>query len=60
MLVVTHELDFAEDVADHIILVDHGVIIEEGPPNEILYNPRNERTKKFLKSIMRRMRNNNS
>ncbi|MCD6563158.1 MAG: amino acid ABC transporter ATP-binding protein [Thermoproteales archaeon] len=60
MLVVTHELDFAEDVADHIILVDQGIIIEEGPPNEILYNPKNERTKRFLKSIMRRMKNSNS
>lgn len=59
MLVVTHELDFAEDVSDRIMLVDHGVIVEEGTPEEILYNPKRERTRRFLKSIMRKMQSNN-
>ncbi|MEF9942385.1 MAG: amino acid ABC transporter ATP-binding protein [Lachnospiraceae bacterium] len=48
MLIVTHELQFAREVADRIIFIDEGVICEEGTPNEIFNNPQNERTKKFL------------
>ncbi len=54
MLIVTHELDFAEDVADRIIFMEDGVIVEEGEAKEILYNPRKARTKEFLRSIRRR------
>ncbi|MBP2635353.1 MAG: Phosphonate-transporting ATPase [Firmicutes bacterium] len=48
MLVVTHEINFAREVADNIIFMDHGVIVEQGPPEEILSNPKEERTKQFL------------
>lgn len=48
MLVVTHEINFAREVADNIIFMDHGVIVEQGPPDEILSNPKEERTKQFL------------
>jgi len=55
MLIVTHELDFAEDVADRILFMDHGIIIEEGPPYELFYNPKKDRTRRFLKTIFRRL-----
>ena len=48
MVIVTHEMNFARDVADHIIFMDGGVIAEEGAPEEIMLNPKNERTKLFL------------
>ncbi|MBE3564236.1 MAG: amino acid ABC transporter ATP-binding protein [Thermogemmatispora sp.] len=48
MVVVTHEMGFARDVADHVIFMDHGVIVEEGPPEQIFDNPQNERTRNFL------------
>lgn len=48
MVIVTHEMNFARDVADHIIFMDGGVIAEEGAPDEIMINPKNERTKLFL------------
>ncbi|MBP5601865.1 MAG: amino acid ABC transporter ATP-binding protein [Treponema sp.] len=51
MIVVTHEMSFAEEVANHIIFMDGGVIVEEGSPREIFYNPKEERTKQFLKRI---------
>ena len=54
MLIVTHEIDFAEDIADRIVFIDHGKIIEEGSPEDILYNPKRERTKEFLKRILRK------
>jgi len=54
MLIVTHELDFAEAAADRLILLDNGVIIEEGDPWEMIHNPRTERTKRFLVKIMRK------
>jgi polar amino acid transport system ATP-binding protein len=49
MVVVTHEMAFARDVADRAMLVDGGVIVEEGPAAELIDNPRNERTRAFLK-----------
>ena len=52
MIVVTHEIDFAREVADHVIFMDGGVIVEEGPPNEILYCPQEERTRQFLARII--------
>ncbi len=51
MLVVTHDLTFARDVADTILFMDHGTIIERGDPIEVLDNPKEERTQKFLTKI---------
>jgi len=51
MLVVTHEMGFALQVADRVIFMDEGVIVEEGPPNEVLRNPAHDRTKRFLRAI---------
>lgn len=48
MIVVTHEIDFARDVADKIIFMDEGVIAEEGTPEQVIGNPQNMRTKEFL------------
>ena len=48
MIIVTHEMQFAHDVADHVIFMDKGVIAEEGTPEEVFEHPRNERTKQFL------------
>ncbi len=48
MVIVTHEMSFARDVADHIIFIDGGIVVEEGPPEEVIGNPRNDRTKAFL------------
>lgn len=48
MVIVTHEIAFARDLADHIIFMDGGVIVEEGTPEEVINNPKNDRTKLFL------------
>ncbi len=48
MVIVTHEMDFAREVSDKIIFIDDGLIAEEGTPEEVFYNPKNERTKRFL------------
>ena len=48
MVVVTHEMAFAKEVADRVIFMDKGLIVEEGSPKEIFNNPNNERTKAFL------------
>jgi ABC-type polar amino acid transport system ATPase subunit len=52
MIVVTHEMGFARNVADRIIFMDHGVVVEEGGPNELLGNPKEARTRLFLDSIL--------
>jgi len=54
MIVVTHEIDFAEDVATNVVFMDNGEIIEIGPPSEVLVSPRSERLKKFLSRIIRK------
>jgi polar amino acid transport system ATP-binding protein len=54
MLVVTHEMGFARDVADRVIFMADGVIMEEGTPQQIFSAPRNERTRQFLQSILER------
>ncbi|NHV05979.1 MAG: amino acid ABC transporter ATP-binding protein [Thaumarchaeota archaeon] len=54
MIVVTHEIDFAEDVATNVVFIDNGEIIEIGPPSEVLVSPRSERLKKFLSRIIRK------
>lgn len=53
MVVVTHEMSFAQSVANKVIFMDGGVIVEEGAPDEIFVHPREERTKRFLRSILR-------
>ncbi|HHT75563.1 MAG TPA: amino acid ABC transporter ATP-binding protein [Euryarchaeota archaeon] len=52
MVVVTHEMGFARNVADHVIFMDQGVIEEEGNPEVIFTNPQNERTRQFLKRVL--------
>lgn len=51
MIVVTHEMGFARDVANHVVFMDGGVIVEEGTPSELFNHPREERTKQFLQRI---------
>jgi polar amino acid transport system ATP-binding protein len=51
MIVVTHEMGFARDVADRAVFMDDGVIVEQGKPADIFSNPREERTKSFLRRI---------
>lgn len=51
MVIVTHEIDFAEAVSDKIIFMDNGIIEEEGTPEEVLKNPKSERTKAFLTKL---------
>ena len=53
MVIVTHEIEFAKNVADRIIFMADGYILEEGPAQEIVDNPQNERTKAFLKGFKR-------
>ncbi len=48
MIIVTHEMEFARDVADHVIFMDGGIICEQGDPQEVFNNPKEERTKQFL------------
>ncbi|MBA2240993.1 MAG: amino acid ABC transporter ATP-binding protein [Solirubrobacterales bacterium] len=52
MIVVTHEIGFARDVADRVVFMDGGVIVEDGPPAEVLERPKQERTKKFLGLVL--------
>jgi len=52
MVVVTHEIGFAKEVADGVALIDGGVIVEQGPPNEVLVSPKEERTKLFLSKVL--------
>jgi len=54
MIVVTHEMGFARDVAHHVAFMDEGVIAEQGKPAEILESPRNARTKQFLGLVLER------
>ncbi|MGV8850162.1 MAG: amino acid ABC transporter ATP-binding protein [Propionibacteriaceae bacterium] len=52
MMVVTHEMAFAREVADRVIFMDGGVIVEQGPPSEVIGNPQEERTKTFLRRVL--------
>jgi polar amino acid transport system permease protein len=54
MIVVTHEINFARDVADRVVFMDQGVIVEEGSAREVLTNPKEERTRQFLRMVDRR------
>ncbi|MCR5344168.1 MAG: amino acid ABC transporter ATP-binding protein [Butyrivibrio sp.] len=51
MIIVTHEMAFARDVADEVIFMDDGIILEKGPAQQVINNPREERTKQFLSSL---------
>lgn len=51
MVIVTHEIDFARAVSDRVIFMDGGVIVEQGKPSDVIDNPKNERTKAFLKKL---------
>ena len=51
MIIVTHEMDFAREVADHVIFMADGNIVEQGPPESIFGNPQQARTKQFLKQL---------
>lgn len=53
MMIVTHEMSFAKDVADHVVFMDKGVIAEEGTPAELFQHPKNPRTKEFLSRVLR-------
>jgi polar amino acid transport system ATP-binding protein len=52
MLVVTHEIGFAREVADQVVFMDEGVIVESGPPAQVLGSPRHERTRAFLSKVL--------
>ena len=52
MIVVTHEMGFAREVADNVVFMDAGVVVESGPPGEVLVNPKHERTKTFLSKVL--------
>jgi polar amino acid transport system ATP-binding protein len=54
MIVVTHEMGFAREVADRVVFMDQGVVVEEGAPSEVLLNPKEERTKSFLRRVKQR------
>ena len=55
MLVVTHEMEFAREVADRVVFMNNGIIEEEGTPEEIFNNPKKERTREFLKRTLKNL-----
>ncbi|HUA11403.1 MAG TPA: amino acid ABC transporter ATP-binding protein [Solirubrobacteraceae bacterium] len=52
MIVVTHEIGFAREVADQVVFMDDGVVVEAGAPHDVLLNPRHERTRSFLSKVL--------
>jgi polar amino acid transport system ATP-binding protein len=52
MVVVTHEIGFAREVGDSLIFMDGGVVVESGPPREVIAEPKHERTKAFLAKVL--------
>jgi polar amino acid transport system ATP-binding protein len=52
MVVVTHEMGFAREVADTVTFMDDGLVVESGPPGEVLGNPQHERTREFLSKVL--------
>jgi glutamate transport system ATP-binding protein len=52
MVVVTHEMSFAREVADRVAFIDHGVFVEEGPPAQVIGDPKHERTRTFLARLL--------
>jgi polar amino acid transport system ATP-binding protein len=53
MLIVTHELAFAREIADVLVMMDHGEIVESGSPEQVLTTPRTERARRFFASVQR-------
>lgn len=53
MLIVTHELGFAKEVSDRVVFMADGVVVEEGPPKDVLESPKEQRTREFLQSMLR-------
>ena len=52
MIIVTHEIEFARNVADRIIFMNEGVVLEDGTPEEVIDHPKNERTQAFLAKML--------
>jgi polar amino acid transport system ATP-binding protein len=52
ILMVTHEMRFAAEIADRVVMFDHGSVVEEGPPEQVLRSPTHERTRRFLKAVL--------
>jgi polar amino acid transport system ATP-binding protein len=52
MIVVTHEMGFAREVADTVVFMDEGMVVEQGPPGDVLANPREARTREFLSKVL--------
>ena len=52
MVVVTHEVGFAREVADHVVFMDGGTIVEEGSPEDVIVNPQNARTQEFFSKVL--------
>jgi polar amino acid transport system ATP-binding protein len=52
MIVVTHEIGFAREVADRVVFMDSGVVVESGTPAQVIDNPKNERTQAFINSVL--------
>ncbi|MGV0800207.1 ATP-binding cassette domain-containing protein, partial [Mycolicibacterium elephantis] len=53
-LCVTHEMDFARDVSDRVLMLDHGRIVEDAPPDKLFTDPENDRTRAFLRAVLER------
>lgn len=53
MIIVTHEIGFAREVADSVVFMDEGIVVESGPPQSIFENPQNARTQSFLSKVLR-------
>ena len=51
MIIVTHEIDFAREVSNHVVFMEGGHIVEEGTPEEVILHPTKERTKQFLRRL---------
>jgi len=51
MMVVTHEMSFARTIGDYLVVMEDGAILEEGVPEEVMSNPRQERTRQFLSAV---------
>jgi polar amino acid transport system ATP-binding protein len=52
MIVVTHELGFAREVANRVAFMDHGAIVESGPPQQVLVDPQHPRTRDFIAAVL--------
>ena len=52
MIVVTHEMGFAREVADSVVFIDEGVVVESGPPQQVLESPQHQRTRDFLSKVL--------